>query len=57
MLSKLKDGKIPPGTECPFAEECVEKRAGLCKHHGALHTVKFSCAIARLFDMEHKRRG
>lgn len=54
MASKLKNGLIPAGTECPFKDEC---NSSLCKHQGVWHTVNFSCAFARGFDLIHRKDG
>ena len=54
MASKLKNGLIPAGTECPFKDECNDS---LCKHQGVWHTVNFSCAFARGFDLIHRKEG
>lgn len=47
---KLKDGMIPPGTECPFRQECPIAVADGCRHLGKNHPSNFSCAAARVFD-------
>ena len=51
MSKLLVDGRIPKNTECPFTTRCEFKKAGDCKHLGKEHTVDFSCATARLFDL------
>jgi hypothetical protein len=50
-MTQLKQGKIPPHTECPFGEDCPIRAKGACKHLGFGHTTEFSCAAARAFDM------
>ncbi len=50
-MSKLINGRIPVGSDCPFATECAIKEEGDCKHKGVRHPVDFSCATARGFDM------
>lgn len=47
----LIDGKIPANTVCPFRDRCEIAQAGTCKHMGADHSVPFSCAAARMFEM------
>lgn len=47
--TKLVNWKIPARTECPYREQCDEKR---CAHSGESHPVEFRCAIAEAFDME-----
>jgi len=47
----LVDGLIPANTECPFTSECTFKQAGVCKHLGVAHSIPFSCASARGFDL------
>ena len=49
--SKLVDGKIPEHTVCPFREKCEIAISGNCNHNGVEHTVSFSCASARGFDL------
>ena len=49
--TKLKDGKIPAHTECPFLHQCPEPKAGWCAHNGINHSVEFSCGTARMWDM------
>lgn len=48
---KLQNGLIPPGTPCPFKDQCRAVAAGLCKHKGTEHRVPFSCGFARAFEM------
>jgi hypothetical protein len=50
-VSKLQDGLIPAHTECPFASQCGFKQDDTCNHRGKEHTVNYSCASARLFDI------
>lgn len=52
--SLLIGGRIPANTECPFASRCVIKTDNKCKHLGTEHTVPFSCAVARGFDIVTK---
>lgn len=47
----LVDGKIPANTECPFEQRCEIKAEGACSHTGVLHSVAFSCAAARSFEL------
>lgn len=49
--SVLVDGNIPAWTECPFKSQCKFVQEGTCGHHGEGHTVSYSCAAARLFDL------
>ena len=50
--SQLTFGAIPAHTTCPFLKECSK---GTMKcfvgHQGTEHSVDFSCAIARGFDI------
>lgn len=45
-LSKLRDGKIPPHTICPFHVRCDHH----CWHQDHSHEVPYSCPTARAFD-------
>jgi hypothetical protein len=47
--SKLVEGNIPAKTPCPFKTEC--SLLPHCDHQGEQHTVAFSCASARAFDL------
>lgn len=49
--SKLVQGRIPIGQECPFKSQCPYVPAGDCGHQGIKHTVAYSCGTARLFDL------
>lgn len=49
-MSKLIDGCIPAHQECPYKDECPMGN-NLCQHKGVEHTVPFSCAIARSFEI------
>ena len=51
VASKLVNGRIPVGQECPFKSECVEAQNGQCGHTGTEHTVACSCGYARLIDL------
>lgn len=51
MMSKLKDGRIPPYTVCPYKAQCSIAKVGLCKHTGTTHAVSFSCATARGYEL------
>lgn len=53
--SKLVWGKIPQGTECPFRIKCEIAQANQCHHHGVEHSIDFSCAVARGFDLLENR--
>jgi hypothetical protein len=55
-MANLKNGKIPPFTECPFIEICEFKKQGACHHLGKEHPKEFSCASARGFKMLKKSR-
>lgn len=55
-MTKLVQGKIPIGQECPFKGECTEALNGDCGHRGIEHTVPYSCGYARLFDMIKKEK-
>jgi hypothetical protein len=50
-MTKLVNGLIPVGTECPFRSECTEAQNGNCAHKGKEHIVNFSCGYARLIDI------
>ena len=50
-MSKLSNGLIPPKTICPFDEKCPMGQGKGCPHRGKEHSVAFSCAIARAFDI------
>lgn len=52
--TQLVEGRIPPHTECPFRERCEIAMANECHHKGREHTVAFSCASARGFDLLNK---
>lgn len=49
--SKLVDGKIPVGIECPFRAECPIAKHSACHHRGKEHDKMFSCGAARAFDL------
>lgn len=51
--SLLVVGRIPANMECPFARECLIKAAGNCNHTGKEHSIAYSCASARGFDLMH----
>ena len=51
-ISRLMNGRIPAHTECPFKNICTYS----CHHVGVQHLVPFSCAMARLFDLDMRRR-
>lgn len=51
----LVDGKIPANTKCPYAAICSIKAEGACRHLGIAHTVPFSCAVARGFQIIDER--
>jgi hypothetical protein len=44
-------GFIAPNTECPFLKKCCGPEPCFCGHKGLEHTVYFSCALARAFDI------
>ena len=50
-MSKLINGRIPEGTECPFKEQCEFAQNKKCYHRGKDHKCDFSCATARAFDI------
>ena len=52
-MTKLINGKIPAFTECPFRNKCEIAQHGQnrCSHLGLWHSVAFSCASARAFDL------
>lgn len=49
-LSVLVDGRIPAFTDCPFRDKCPSGKTG-CKQTGKDHSIAFSCAFARGFDL------
>lgn len=49
--TRLIDGRIPPNTVCPFWDKCEIAQCGKCMHKGIEHSVAFSCAVARGFDI------
>lgn len=53
-MSKLVNGRIPAGTDCPFRARCNIAERGECRHGGKNHKVDFSCGTARLFDITDK---
>ena len=50
-VSQLVDGRIPAHTVCPFRDAC----GFACSHLGKKHTVAYSCASARAFDLMARR--
>ena len=52
--SKLVNGCIPQGQDCPFKTECGYSS---CKHMGKTHPCDFSCAAARAYDMINVTKG
>jgi hypothetical protein len=48
----LVSGKIPAGTPCHFMDICPSAENKTCGHHGAAHTVDYSCGAARAFDLQ-----
>ena len=58
-MSKLVNGLILKGCECPYKVECGDFGKNHCKHTGVAHQVDFSCGIARaheqyIIDQEEK---
>jgi len=49
--SLLSKGRIPAYTACPWIAQCMTKRDGKCNHKGTQHKNRFSCGLARAFDM------
>lgn len=49
--SKLSYGRIPPRTVCPWRDNCMTASVGKCNHKGLAHKNRFSCGLARAFDM------
>lgn len=49
--SLLSKGRIPARTVCPWRDQCMTAAAGKCRHKGLAHKNKFSCGLARAFDM------
>ncbi len=45
---RLVKGKIPPHTECPYKNKCINIDS--CNHKSITHKVEFSCGMARLYD-------
>lgn len=50
-MTKLTFGKIPAHTNCPFVGRCPMAENSTCHHKGEQHTVDFSCAAARAYDL------
>jgi hypothetical protein len=50
-LTKLANGKIPAHTVCPYRSQCPFVENNTCPHSGEQHTIAFSCAAARAYDM------
>lgn len=50
-----EDGRISANTECPFRSKCEIAAANRCHHLSAEHSVPFSCATARGFDLLQRR--
>lgn len=46
-----ENGCIPAGRICPFRNQC-DPQYNFCNHGGYDHTVPFSCAMARAYDMQ-----
>ena len=58
-MSKLKNGRVPKGTHCPFDGECGIDTCPVWRKTHA-REVDFSCALARGLDLcneldEHER--
>jgi len=51
VKTNLVEGRIPAHTVCPFKQSC----GFTCRHMGVDHDVPFSCACARLFDLDSRR--
>ena len=51
-MSKLVNGNIKAGEQCPFKERCTltnGEGASLCRRE--LSMVEFSCGVARAYDL------
>jgi hypothetical protein len=48
--SLLNEGMIPANTECPFLHMHCKSRC-IVGHKGIDHSVSFSCAMARAWDL------
>ena len=62
LVSKLVNGQIPAGTVCPFKDKCQcdklsEDHPAHCGHHGVNHTVDYSCAWARGWELVERYAG
>jgi hypothetical protein len=55
-MSKLVDGLIPAGQECPWKKQCRFAHLEMCHHRGTQHEVPFSCALARGFDLVDQKQ-
>jgi len=51
----LVDGNVPARTTCPWRQQCEIAQAGVCHHKGKEHTVPFSCATARAFELVKRK--
>ena len=47
--TKLMEGKVPPGAQCPFHGVCKDADT-TCNHKGERHPTPYSCGTARAFD-------
>jgi len=54
--SQLVEGFIPPHTNCPFKHKCQLSEYEACYHEGENHKEKFSCGVARGFDLIQRIR-
>lgn len=55
MLGLLEQGRYVPIQEaCPFKDKCTMAKTGEC-HRPACMEASFSCAVARWFNMEHRK--
>ena len=50
-MTKLKHGNIPAHTICPYDSRCSMGQDDGCKHLGLKHSIEYSCAAARGFDI------
>jgi alcohol dehydrogenase class IV len=59
--SRLKAGKIPANTVCPFRAGCAfaqdtDAHHSMCHHQGEDHPIEYSCGAARAFDLMERNR-
>jgi hypothetical protein len=51
IMDKLINGQIPAYTTCPYKDKCELAAGNSCHHLGVKHSVSYSCAAARSFEI------